>query len=181
MTICFDYRREQWKSAGWRRCALRGGATYRELLVHGVDVVLELGEALAVPVDVDVVVLAAAVARLDHLAEPVQALVLAPARGDRGERLLRRERVDVLLVPGRGLGGRDAVDVGLVQREHGCRARGETSSVVKLWRESDGRGEAGRTVPPLGLLARGELVDWAGGTVQATLHADEVKTVDTAL
>lgn len=97
--------------------------TYRELLVHGVDVVLELGVALAVPVDVDEVELAAAVARLDHLAEPVEALVLAPARGDRGERLLRRERVDVLLVPGRGLGGRDAVDIGLVQREYGCGGR----------------------------------------------------------
>ncbi len=87
--------------------------------MHSGDVALELGVAVAVPVQVDVVELAAAVARLDHLAEPVVALVLAPARRDRGERLLRRERVDVLLVPGRGLGGRDAVDVRLVEREHG--------------------------------------------------------------
>ena len=41
--------------------------------------------------------------------------------------------------------------------------------------------EVKRTVPLLLLLARCELVDWAGGAVQATLHADEVKTMDTAL
>ena len=84
------------------------------------DVALEFSEAVAVPVQVDVVVVAVAVAGTDHLVHPVEALAGARARRDRGERLLDRERVDVLLVPGGGLAGRDAIHVGLVQGEDGC-------------------------------------------------------------
>ena len=69
---------------------------------------------------VDVVEEAATPAGIHHLLQPVKPLARARARGDRGERLLDRERVDVLLVPGGGLAGRDAVHVGLVQGEDGC-------------------------------------------------------------
>ena len=41
--------------------------TYGELLVHAVDVALELGEAAAVPVEVDVVEEAVARTRGNHL------------------------------------------------------------------------------------------------------------------
>ena len=123
MTIWFDYRAKVRSvsqpdpKAGGKR--VEGRTTYRELLMHRFNVTFELVEVGAVPVQVDVVELAAATARLDHLAEPVEALVLAPTRCDGGECFLSRERVDVLLIPGRRLRGRDAVDVRLVEREDG--------------------------------------------------------------
>ena len=99
-----------------------GGRTYGVVRVRLLDVALELREAGAVPVQVDVVEEAPAAARVDHLVQPVKALVRARARGDGGERLLDLQGVDVLLVPRRRLAGRDAVDVGLVEREDGWKS-----------------------------------------------------------
>ena len=65
-----------------------GGRTYGVVRVRLLDVALELREAGAVPVQVDVVEEAPAAARVDHLVQPVKALVRARARGDGGERLL---------------------------------------------------------------------------------------------
>ncbi len=83
------------------------------------DVALESREVGAVPVQFDVVEEAAATTGIDHLLQPVETLARAGAGGDSRERLLDGKGVDVLLVPGRGLTGRDAVDVGLVEREDG--------------------------------------------------------------
>ena len=93
--------------------------TYGEPGVRQFYVTLELAEAGAVPVQVDVVEEAAATAGIDHLLKPVKAHARVLAGGDGGERLLDLQRVDVLLVPRRRLAGRDAVDVGLVEREDG--------------------------------------------------------------
>ncbi len=93
--------------------------TYGEVRVRLLDVALELREVGAVPVQVDVVEVAGAAARTDHLVQPVKALVRARAGRDGRERLLDLQRVDVLLVPGRRLARRDAVHVRLVEREHG--------------------------------------------------------------
>ena len=85
------------------------------------DVALEGREVGPVPMQVDVVEVATATAGADHLLQPAKALARARAGGDGGESLLDGEGVDVLLVPGCGLAGGDAVDVGLVQREDGWR------------------------------------------------------------
>ena len=92
--------------------------TYRELGTRLFDVLLERREVLTVPMQVDVVESAAG-ARLDHLLQPVETLAGVCAGGDGGERPLDREGLDVLLVPGGRLAGRDATGVGLVQRKHG--------------------------------------------------------------
>ena len=96
--------------------------TYGEPGVRQFDVTLELAEAGAVPVQVDVVEEAAAAAGIDHLLKPVKAYARVLAGGDGRERLLDGEGVDVLFVPGCGLAGRNAVDVGLVEREDGLEA-----------------------------------------------------------
>ena len=68
---------------------------------------------------VDVVSVAVSAAGREEGVEPVKALASVRAGRDSGEGLLDGERVDVLLVPGRRLARRNAVDVGLVEREDG--------------------------------------------------------------
>ena len=112
------------------------GRTYRELGTRLLDVLLERREVLAVPVQVDVVE-GATGARLDHLLQPVKPLARARARGDRGERLLNGERVDVLLVPRRRMSRRDTVQVRLIEREDGYRPAGGESSSVNIFGDSE--------------------------------------------
>ena len=81
---------------------------------------------------VDVIEEAATPAGIDHLLQPVKALARARARGDRGERLLNGERVDVLLVPRRRMSRRGTIQVGLVEREDGYRPAGVESSSVNI-------------------------------------------------
>ena len=94
--------------------------TYGELRMDLLDVALEGREVGSVMVEVDIVKEAVARTRGNHLVKPIETLVCVCAGSDSGQRLLDRERVDVLLVPRRGLLRRDAVDIRFVQREDGC-------------------------------------------------------------
>ena len=84
------------------------------------DVALEGREVGSVMVEVDVVEEAVARTCGNHLVQPIETLVRVRAGSDSGQRLLDRERVDVLLVPRRGLLRRDTVNIRFVQREDGC-------------------------------------------------------------
>ena len=64
-------------------------------------VALEGRKVGAIPMQVNVVEVAATIAGVDHLSQPVQALARASIGGYSGERLLDGEGVDVLLVPRR--------------------------------------------------------------------------------
>ena len=96
--------------------------TYGELRMDLLDVALEGREVGSVMVEVDIVKEAVARACGNHLVKPIKTLVRVRTRSNGGQRLLDRERVDVLLVPRRGLLRRDAVDIRLVQREDGYKS-----------------------------------------------------------
>ena len=116
MTICLSY------NVGRNELSMTGEQTretYGELRMDLLDIAMEGRKVGSVMVEVDVVKEAVARACGDHLVKPIETLVRVRAGSDSGQRLLDRERVNVLLVPRRGLLRRDAVDIRLVQREDG--------------------------------------------------------------
>ena len=74
---------------------------------------------LSAPYQVDIIAVAPTSTRIEEILQPVKAHTAVRAGRNGRERLLDSQRVDVLLVPVRGAGGADAVQVGLVQREDG--------------------------------------------------------------
>jgi hypothetical protein len=89
----------------------------REALMGVGDVVLELLQRFTIPVKVDVVVVASSVARVQEGLQPVQTLASVGRRGNGWQAFVDSQGVDVLLVPGSGVSGRDALEIGLVERE----------------------------------------------------------------